>query len=159
MLKDNENQKLHLGVMLKKKHMVCSAHRLMNHPGACKNLHGHNYGLEYEIFCRAFDHEGTGMVMDFATVKEYVCGMADAYLDHKVILQKGDPLIEPLQLVLGNDQVLTLPYPPTAENLAAMILVNTNKMLREEFKGEIFCQKVTVEETPNNSAYAMHEAE
>lgn len=59
---------------------LCASHMIPNHPGKCRNLHGHNWtivvALESEI------HPETGMLMDFADLKKAVMPIV-ARLDHK----------------------------------------------------------------------------
>lgn len=56
-----------------------AAHFLPNHPGKCKNLHGHTYKLEVEL--EGEINPETGMVMDFGDVKQAVSGIIEE-LDH-----------------------------------------------------------------------------
>jgi 6-pyruvoyltetrahydropterin/6-carboxytetrahydropterin synthase len=154
-MKDDKKKKLLLGINIEKKHVVCTAHRLKDHPGACQNLHGHNYVLSFQIETVEFDRTKTGMVMDFATVKEHVCAAADYFFDHKTVLQKSDPLVELLEPVLKKNLVLFDDYPPTAENMATFLLLNINSHLTNTFPG-VFLSRVTVEETPNNSATVLN---
>ncbi len=44
-----------------------AAHCIPNHPGKCRNLHGHTYKVEAEFSGEALDD--IGMVMDFADLK------------------------------------------------------------------------------------------
>ena len=57
-----------------------SAHFLPNHPGKCRNLHGHSYILEVTVD-RTVDPE-TGMAIDFADLKKVVNREAVDLLDH-----------------------------------------------------------------------------
>jgi 6-pyruvoyltetrahydropterin/6-carboxytetrahydropterin synthase len=63
-----------------------AAHRLPDHEGKCQRLHGHTYGLEVTV-------EGTpqqsgpasGMVMDFAELRQRVSELAAGPLDHQLL--------------------------------------------------------------------------
>ena len=60
-----------------------AAHVLPNHPGKCRNLHGHSYRLLVEVE-GAID-ETSGMVIDFSELKQVVrCEVID-HLDHKYV--------------------------------------------------------------------------
>jgi 6-pyruvoyltetrahydropterin/6-carboxytetrahydropterin synthase len=76
-----------------------AAHRLPRHPGACRNLHGHNYrffvALEGEV------DPGSGMIFDFDDLKKAVREHVLGRVDHR-----------DLNEVLDN---------PTAENLVRWI--------------------------------------
>jgi len=63
-----------------------AAHRLPDHEGKCRRLHGHTYGLEVSV-------EGTpqstgpaaGMVMDFADLRARVAEVIVEPLDHRLL--------------------------------------------------------------------------
>ncbi|MCE5254065.1 MAG: 6-carboxytetrahydropterin synthase QueD [Actinomycetia bacterium] len=63
-----------------------AAHRLPDHEGKCRRLHGHTYGLEVTV-------EGTpqpagpaaGMVMDFAELRRCVRECVVDVLDHRLL--------------------------------------------------------------------------
>lgn len=95
----------------------CYGHRLLNYGGKCKNLHGHNGRAVITIEADRLDHRG--MVLDFGDIKTDVSGWIDAHLDHRMILNREDPVVplleklgEPMHLIDGN---------PTAENIARLI--------------------------------------
>jgi len=57
-----------------------AAHRLPDHPGKCRNLHGHGYRLR--VVCRAPVDARTGLAIDFADLKRRVHEAALDHLDH-----------------------------------------------------------------------------
>lgn len=57
-----------------------AAHRLPNHPGKCRNLHGHSYRLVVTVD-RPVDG-ATGMAIDFSDLKSVVRREAVDRLDH-----------------------------------------------------------------------------
>ncbi len=102
------------------------AHRLMNHSGKCKNLHGHNGKVEIEI-------EGildltTCMVVDFQEISDRVKSPIMDLLDHSTILHKEDIFTEALGTIGFDTKLVILEEHPTAEILSALIydLVNDN---------------------------------
>ncbi|MDD4914752.1 MAG: 6-carboxytetrahydropterin synthase [Methylococcales bacterium] len=95
----------------------CYGHRLMNHPGKCRNLHGHSVKAAISIRAEALDAQG--MVCDFSDVKACVAGFIDQVLDHNFILHKDDPIIP--ALVANQEQFLAIDEHPTAEVLSKMI--------------------------------------
>ena len=58
-------------------------HRLMNHDGACRHLHGHNGVIEVDVSSDSLNAQG--MVVDFGDVRDVVKGWVDA---------AGRPLVE-----------------------------------------------------------------
>jgi len=88
-------------------------HRIRGHKGGCAHLHGHNARVEVE--CRgALDR--LGMVVDFAEIRRVLEAWVDANWDHRMILERGDPLAG--LLAERGEPVHELDAPPTAENLA-----------------------------------------
>ena len=57
-----------------------AAHKLPNHPGKCRELHGHSYKLSVKVE-RAVD-ESSGMVIDFSDLKAIVKESIVSRLDH-----------------------------------------------------------------------------
>ena len=95
----------------------CYGHRLLNYAGKCRNLHGHNGRVE--IVLQGDELDELDMLVDFSEVKRTVKGWIDTELDHKMVLNRQDPLIplleeykQPLYLMDCN---------PTAEALAREI--------------------------------------
>jgi 6-pyruvoyltetrahydropterin/6-carboxytetrahydropterin synthase len=65
------------------------------------------------------------MVVDFAEIKARLKQWIDENWDHRMILEKGDPLIEVLQQ--QGEPVYVLDSPTTAENLARRLFVVAKK--------------------------------
>jgi 6-pyruvoyltetrahydropterin/6-carboxytetrahydropterin synthase len=95
----------------------CYGHRLLEHNGKCRHLHGHNGRAVITLAAPTLD--ALGMVMDFGKLKRVVGGWIDEALDHKMLLHKDDPAL-PLLLRLG-EPVHVLDVNPTAENIARLI--------------------------------------
>jgi len=102
---------------IKKKITFCYGHRLLDHEGKCKNLHGHNALIEIEVCADTLNP--SGMVVDFADVKRIAKTWIDENLDHKMLLNKRDPVV-PLLLEI-NEPLFLMDDNPTAENIAALI--------------------------------------
>ena len=58
-----------------------AAHVLPNHPGKCRNLHGHSYRLAVSVD-RPVD-PATGMAIDFGDLKDLVRREVVSVLDHR----------------------------------------------------------------------------
>ena len=95
----------------------CYGHRLLNYEGKCRFLHGHNAKVQIDLSSEALDRRG--MVIDFNDVKQTVQGWIDSALDHKMLLNKADPVIAHLNTL--KEPIVTLEGNPTAEVLAQMI--------------------------------------
>lgn len=129
-----------------------AAHRLRNHNGKCRNLHGHSYKVDVAVTGEALVDEGgasdEGMLFDFGVLSEW-WKYAEEMLDHLTILQPGDPLIERLS---GHTKMFVTPgWPPTAENLADFLQIGLWKWLSDNLN-DTFIVSVTVWETAKSWA-------
>lgn len=95
----------------------CYGHRLMDYEGKCRHPHGHNGKIEITMEGSKLDKRG--MVMDFEDIKQTVQKWVDSELDHKMLLNKKDPLVGILR-DLG-EPVVVMDGNPTAENIARLI--------------------------------------
>jgi 6-pyruvoyltetrahydropterin/6-carboxytetrahydropterin synthase len=92
-------------------------HRLLEHNGKCRYLHGHNGVLEVDIAADTLD--SMGMVIDFGDINEVVKTWVDKNLDHRMLLCRADPLAQPL--IDAGEPIVILEDNPTAENIARLI--------------------------------------
>ena len=92
-------------------------HRLLEHDGKCRHLHGHNGLAEIDLDAQALDK--MGMVIDFSVVNEVVKTWIDDNLDHRTLLRQDDPLTPLLQQ--AGEPLFTMDENPTAENIARLI--------------------------------------
>jgi len=95
----------------------CYGHRLLNYEGKCRFLHGHNGLVEITLEGERLDERG--MLRDFGDIKASVQQWVDENLDHRMLLRRDDPAVQPL-LELDEPLVL-LDVNPTAENIARII--------------------------------------
>ena len=58
------------------------AHRLVNYPGACQRIHGHNWQVKARIRARELDEQG--MVMDLMQLSSLLKECLDQY-DHRMV--------------------------------------------------------------------------
>ena len=119
----------------------CYGHRLLDYDGICKHPHGHNAVAEIEVRTETLDNRN--MVCDFSDIKRVVKGWIDRELDHKMILRRDDPLLEPLR-TLG-EPVFVVEENPTVEHIAKLVFDQT---ANEGFE----VVRVTVWETPTSFA-------
>jgi len=123
-----------------------AGHRLLDHEGKCRNVHGHRY--VFDITCDG-PLDGVGRVIDFAKVKHIVGCWIDDHLDHGFIAQSGDPILEFLKA--DRSKLYVTRFPPTAENLAEHLLQVARDLLKPH---GIAVVSVCCYETPNCSATA-----
>ena len=92
-------------------------HRLLNHDGKCRYLHGHNGMVEIDLDAESLDR--MGMVIDFTRVSEVVKTWIDDNLDHRMLLQHDDPMTPVLKQ--AGEPLFEMDDNPTAENIAKLI--------------------------------------
>ena len=95
----------------------CYGHRLIDHVGKCRYLHGHNGLLEVEV--KSANLSESGMVIDFNDLGDLVKSWVDDNLDHRMILWHEDPAVAVLENI--GEPVYILDCNPTAENIARHI--------------------------------------
>lgn len=119
----------------------CYGHRLLDHDGMCRHLHGHNGVAELEVQTDTLDEQD--MVMDFFDIKRTVKAWIDREIDHRMLLRHDDPLAAPLQ-ALG-EPVRLMDSNPTVERLAQLIFDKSCEL-------GVNVSRVTVWETPTSWA-------
>jgi len=109
-----------------------AAHRLQNHEGKCRNLHGHSYRVEVSVEGPSLIREGSssGMLFDFQLLSDW-WKTVEPVLDHTTILEESDPLTDLLRASgRRGTSMSTFPWPPTAENLASYLWTDLSLHLR-----------------------------
>ena len=132
---------------LKVEHSFDSAHFLYGYEGKCRNIHGHRWKVEAEIKAENLIQNGQlrGMVVDFGDIKKDVKKLLD-YYDHALIIEKNTLKAKTLECLLDEEiKVIEIDFRPTAENFSYFFYKEIEK---KGYK----VSKVTVYETPNNSA-------
>jgi len=95
----------------------CYGHRLINHPGKCRHLHGHSARVAITLESKELDEQG--MVCDFSDLKQFVGQWISKTLDHNMLLHKNDPVLPLLQE--AGERLMVVDDHPTAEFLAKLI--------------------------------------
>jgi len=122
-------------------------HRLLDHKGKCRFLHGHNAVVELTVNAPLLDAQS--MVVDFGDISAVAKPWLNDTFDHRVILNETDPLAAVLKA--QGEPVLTLRGNPTAENLSRFIYEGLRKA------GLHLCE-VRFWETPNSFASYIGES-
>lgn len=129
-------------------HDICAGHRVVGHEGKCKNLHGHNYRITFEIAPKSI-LDDIGRVIDFSMIKSILCEWLEKEYDHKMLIWEGDPLLKKIKEI--DSTVVTVPFNPTAENIASHLL---NVVCPALLPDSIIAVSVDVSETRKCSAKA-----
>jgi len=137
---------------------LCVGHRLMNHKGKCRHLHGHNYILSVTL-AQQEPHPDTGMIVDFKDLKSMLVELVEIQFDHRTVLYEGDPFVDLLREVWDRDTVLKesfvlIDQHPTAENLVR----HMGRILDQAIPQGVL-ERVTLQETSNcRSSWSPHGA-
>ena len=148
-------------------HEICAGHRVVGHESKCRHLHGHNYVFHFHVTPKPIDGvsvkgdplDQVGRVIDFSVVKSTLCEWLETNWDHRFLHWEEDLLIAGLVYAKckGNnslsveddkdfmDSLVSLPFNPTAENLAAYMVEVIGPRLLDEHGVELV--KCTIEET------------
>jgi 6-pyruvoyltetrahydropterin/6-carboxytetrahydropterin synthase len=109
---------------IKKIFEFCYAHRLHGYPGKCSNIHGHT--AKVEVSCKVQELPKNGMAIDFQEMSKKIGAWLSENLDHRLILDKNDPIISKIKE--AGENVVELETPPSAENLAKFIFGATEEL-------------------------------
>lgn len=125
-------------------HDFSAGHRVVGHENKCRWLHGHNYRVTFTA--QAVDLDDVGRVVDFGVLKSRLCQWLEDNWDHKTLLWQEDPMLADLQRAGLNNSLVTVPFNPTAENMAQYLL---HKIAPGELVAypNVRVIRVTVEET------------
>ncbi|MCC5847381.1 MAG: 6-carboxytetrahydropterin synthase QueD [Verrucomicrobia bacterium] len=93
-------------------------HRLPNHDGACRNVHGHSYRMQVEV--EGDVNPETGMVIDFGDISAKVKPFL-AELDHAFLCQESDTEVRELLERMDLKRVM-IPVPSTVENICMLFI-------------------------------------
>jgi 6-pyruvoyltetrahydropterin/6-carboxytetrahydropterin synthase len=127
-----------------------AAHRVMQHEGKCRFVHGHRYVIEASFASKKLDD--LGRVVDFGIIKELLGGWIDQNWDHTLVLWDKDEALGNAIKGQTKQHIYYMPSNPTAENMAEHLLTEICPKLFADWP--IYCTHVRVRETPNCHADA-----
>ena len=119
-------------------------HRLPEHFGQCKNIHGHSYKMLVEF---EGDLDEQGMIIDYYDVEKIIDPIIE-HLDHAFMVNKNDKVvIEFLEKM--NSKKVVVDFQSTAENLCTYLL---NEVRQASLPKNVTKIKVRVYETAQDYA-------
>jgi 6-pyruvoyltetrahydropterin/6-carboxytetrahydropterin synthase len=98
-------------------------HRLPEHFGKCKNIHGHSYRMIVEL---EGDVKDSGMLMDYYDLKKIVEPIVEK-LDHSFMVYKDDKEIISF-LEKMKSKMIVVNFQSTVENICSYILNEIKKI-------------------------------
>lgn len=124
-------------------------HRLPDHFGKCKNIHGHSYKMMVEFEGKL---DSNGMIIDYYIVKKIIEPIVEK-LDHSFMVNKKDSLvIEFLEKL--NSKKIVVNFDSTVENITRYLI---GEIKKADLPANVKGIKVRVCETPDD--YAEESAE
>jgi 6-pyruvoyltetrahydropterin/6-carboxytetrahydropterin synthase len=119
-------------------------HRLPEHFGLCKNIHGHSYKMLVEF---EGELDKNGMIIDYYDVEKIINPIIEK-LDHAFMVNKDDKVVLEF-LEKMNSKKVVVAFQSTAENICLYLLNEIQKAHLSENVNEI---KVRVYETVHDYA-------
>ena len=135
-----------------------AGHRLPNHQGQCRNVHGHRYAIEITISGNLVNEQGAaddGMVMDFGDIKMVAREKLVDLWDHAFLVHRGDKVMVDFLAVIKGHKTVVLDVVPTAENLAKAAFAILKDAYHDRFGHTLTLLRVRLYETPNCWADAV----
>ena len=136
-----------------------SGHRIPNHGGQCKHLHGHRYAIEITLCGEIANHPGKpddGMVLDFGDIKR----LANQYVvepwDHAFLVAREDKTVVDFLSSLPNHKTVLMEHVPTVGNLANAAFTILEPVFKKAFGGQLQLSSIRLYETPNCWADVTH---
>ena len=137
-----------------------SGHRIPNHDGQCRHLHGHRYAIEVTLTGEVADHPGKaddGMVLDFGDIKRLTNQYVVELWDHAFLVAKEDEKLVAFLATLPNHKTVIMEHVPTVENLANTAFAILQPVFNKAFGGRLELSAVRLYETPNCWADVHHQ--
>jgi 6-pyruvoyltetrahydropterin/6-carboxytetrahydropterin synthase len=136
-----------------------SGHRIPNHDGQCKHLHGHRYAIEVTLTGEVAHHPGKaddGMVLDFGDIKRLTNQYVVDLWDHAFLVAKEDEGLVAFLATLPNHKTVVMEHVPTVENLAKAAFAILQPIFSKSFGGRLELSALRLYETPNCWADVHH---
>lgn len=129
-----------------------AGHRIPNHNGACRNLHGHRYKLNITVeglIERSKGSPSEGMLIDFGDIKKIANQYVAEPWDHAFLVSSSDKDILNFLGSIQNHKTVVLENIPTVENLANLAFDILAEKIDEHFGNSLKLKAVRLYETPN----------
>lgn len=129
-----------------------AGHRIPNHGGQCRHMHGHRYVIEVTLRGAVVEHQGygdDGMVLDFGDIKKITNELIVEQWDHAFLVAKEDVTILNFLNSLPNHKTVVLDIIPTVENLAKIAFSILFPAFKSNYGNRLNLYRVRIYETPN----------
>lgn len=139
-----------------KKYSWDMAHRLPNHKGKCRNLHGHTYMVEVCLEGEIIDKDNAsdqGMLLDFSDLKEIVNTAVISKLDHSCAFWSQDSILTSFYATNPDLKHVVFDFPPTAEELAKWIYFTIKPLIPNTYGTGLSLAWIRLHETESSAAF------
>ena len=119
-------------------------HRLPDHFGQCKNIHGHSYKMMVEL---AGEIDSNGMIIDYYILKEIIKPIVEK-LDHSFMVNKNDGVVLDFLEKLNSKKVI-VDFDSTVENITRYLI---DEIKKADLPSNVKGIKVRVCESPDDYA-------
>jgi 6-pyruvoyltetrahydropterin/6-carboxytetrahydropterin synthase len=129
-----------------------AGHRIPNHAGQCRHIHGHRYKLEITVKGEIISTPGTedeGMLIDFGLIKKIGVELIVDKFDHAFLVAKSDKILINFLTTIKDHKTVVLDKIPTVENIAECIFNILSPEINKQYKNKLHLTKVRLYETPN----------
>mgnify|MGYP002760218723 FL=1 len=92
---------------------ISTGHRILHHEGKCSRPHGHNYEITVSV---TGELTSEGWVVDKGDITSVI-----SEWDHRLRVERGDPLIEACQRSGDEDSLVIIEHRQTAEIMAGLL--------------------------------------
>lgn len=123
-------------------------HRLPEHKGDCKNIHGHSYKMIVELSGEV--NSKSGMIIDFYDLGLIVKPIVDTF-DHSFLVYRKDKKLVDFLTANKMKKVVT-DYYGTVENICGDFAGRIVKDIRKNKIDNVYSITVKIYETPNSYA-------
>ena len=129
-----------------------AGHRIPNHEGQCRHIHGHRYVIEVTLLGDVLNHQGyadDGMVLDFGDIKKLTNELIVSKWDHAFLVAKEDESLVSFLGSIPDHKTVMLDVIPTVENLAQTAFSILEPVFKNNFSGRLNLSRLRLYETPN----------
>ena len=129
-----------------------AGHRIPNHGGQCRNLHGHRYQLEITVTGHVVSVAGVadeGMVLDFGDIKTIANRVLVDQWDHAFLVAKSDEQLVSFLSGIKDHKTVVMDEVPTVENLAKNAFSLLAPAIAQNYQGRVKLKSIRLFETPN----------
>lgn len=124
-----------------------TAHRQLDFPGHCVNVHGHTWRGKITVVCEEFPRDKIDISLDFGHLKRIM-----RQLDHKILVSEDDTTFQDSELFDPNGVIVLKGRGPSVENVSRFVWEGVVEYISKKFpgRGVEYTISVEIQETENN---------